>query len=252
MRRIGLALLLTLGPAALAAQQPRVAEVQVAPRYLRMVVDADAQVAATAYDPNGMPLDAEFRWSSSNINVAAVDEDGMVTAVAPGSAVITATTGSGSARRFGQATVFVFRPHAMVMEPPLPPDKGGQHPMPPMPPGMPNVDSIVRASIDCSEPYIAAANPMRACYDQRPMRHEMTRLALTPPEGSCSRHRGGIAMLILVSERGEVTEVRPYAPSGCPALDSLAEQRARAERFDPAQKDGRPVSAWVRYMLHIE
>ena len=263
-RRTGLALLLVLGPAALAAQQPRVAEVQVAPRYLRMVVDADAQVAATAYDASGMPVDAEFRWSSSNINVVEVDEDGNVSAIGPGAAVVTATTGSGTARRYGQTSVFVFRPRTMVMVP-MPPGKGGEHPMPPMPPGMPmtppgmppgmpNVDSIVRASIDCNEPYIAAANPMRACYDQRPMAQvaEHERRPLSVPEGQCPGHRRGVAMLIQVSDHGEVTEVRSYAPSGCAVLDSLAEQRARAERFDPAQKDGRPVSAWVRYMLHIE
>jgi TonB family protein len=257
IRPAALVLLLALGPAAAAAQQPRVAEVQIAPHYLRIVVDAEAPLLATGYDVNGVPVDAEFRWASSNINVAEVDEDGNVHAVAPGSTVITATTGSGSARRYGQVSVYVFRPRgAMVMVPPLPPDKSpGMHPtMPPgMPPGMPNMDSIVRASIDCSEPFIAAANPMRACYDRRPMMmREHERVPLTPTEGQCPTHRGVVAMLLLVSETGAVTEVRQYAPSGCNALDSLATQRARATQFEPAQKDGHPVSAWVRFMLHVE
>lgn len=187
---LAFALSLALGASFVAAQQPpRVAEVQIAPRYLRMVVDAQAPLVATAYDRDGVPVDAPFQGSSSNINVAEVNADGLVRGVVQGTAVVTAATGAGAQRRYGQVTVFVGRPRGGIVIAPLPPP-----PKTPLTPGTPstplapathrtpNVDSIVRASIDCNEPFVAAANPMRACYDTRPRMREGSGFSVPPPQ----------------------------------------------------------------------
>jgi uncharacterized protein YjdB len=62
-----------------------------------------AQAIAVATDPTGQQLTATFTWASSDAGIATVDGNGVVTAVAVGSALITASTtingvdGSGSA-----------------------------------------------------------------------------------------------------------------------------------------------------------
>lgn len=62
-----------------------------------------AQAVAVATDPTGATLTATFTWASSDATIASVDANGVVTAVAQGSALITASTtingvdGSGSA-----------------------------------------------------------------------------------------------------------------------------------------------------------
>ena len=62
------------------------------------------RLAAEAFDANGRAVaGAEFSWTSSAAPVATVSESGLVTAVANGSATITATSGSAS----GSATVTV-------------------------------------------------------------------------------------------------------------------------------------------------
>ena len=65
------------------------------------------RLAAEALDANDHPVaGAEFSWESSAASVASVDAAGLVTAVANGSATITATSGSAS----GRATVTVAGP----------------------------------------------------------------------------------------------------------------------------------------------
>ena len=55
------------------------------------------RLAAEAFDENGHRVEgAEFIWSSSNASVATVDATGLVTGVAEGTAMITATTGDAS------------------------------------------------------------------------------------------------------------------------------------------------------------
>lgn len=62
-----------------------------------------AQAVAVATDPNSNVLTATFTWASSDATIASVDANGVVTAVAQGGALITASTtingvdGSGSA-----------------------------------------------------------------------------------------------------------------------------------------------------------
>src|SRR6266702_1786746 len=110
------ALLLGL-PGTLVAQN--VAEVQVAPPSITVKVGERSGLLATAFDRVGnvIPTVRVF-WSSNNIQIARVDNNGTVTGVANGVAIIEARVGS----RKGTAAVQVVGGTG----PPPPPPDGGQ------------------------------------------------------------------------------------------------------------------------------
>lgn len=54
------------------------------------------QLIATAYDASGQPVTAKVTWASSDSKILTVDQTGLVTAVASGTASITASVGSAS------------------------------------------------------------------------------------------------------------------------------------------------------------
>jgi hypothetical protein len=250
-----------------AAQAPRVAEVQLAPPFVKMVPDAQVQASATAYDSNGTPVVVRFRWSSSNINVATVTENGLVKGIAPGTALITATyEGQRSGRRRamqvqvrslgGSGTGVSVAPL-----PPATPSIGPSGAVPPVsaapgaPPAPPNmvfvtphaVDSMIKASINCHEPMISAANPLQACYDQRPTPRAPSLAALAPCPGLPGAN--SVLVMVRVSETGAPSEVMPLIRNGCELLIESAVAAARAMTFNPALREGRPVSAWVRMII---
>ena len=71
-----------------------VASVSVAPRNPAIDSGATVQLSATGTDFHNQPIpDATFTWTSAPASVATVDSAGLVTGVAPGVAVITATSG---------------------------------------------------------------------------------------------------------------------------------------------------------------
>jgi uncharacterized protein YjdB len=110
----GLALMV---PPALLAQN--VAEVQVAPPSLTLKVGERSGLLATAFDRVGNVIPTvRVIWSSNHVRVARVDNDGMVTGIAGGVAIIEARIGA----RRGQAAVQV------IGAPPAPvqPASGGQ------------------------------------------------------------------------------------------------------------------------------
>ncbi len=79
---------------------------------------ATAQLTATGFDANDVPMDGlEFAWASSNPSIVVVDGDGLVTAVAPGLASVTA----GAQGVTGSALVIVSsappEPTSIVIEP---------------------------------------------------------------------------------------------------------------------------------------
>lgn len=83
---------------------PEVAAVTVTPGGAALLVDQTVALDATALDDWGDPVPgAEIAWSSSDPEVAGVNADGVVTAVSPGSATITASSGE----RSGAAQVSV-------------------------------------------------------------------------------------------------------------------------------------------------
>ncbi|HVH67112.1 MAG TPA: Ig-like domain-containing protein, partial [Gemmatimonadales bacterium] len=81
-----------------------VASVQVAPASANVMVGQTAQFVATPKDSAGNPLTGRVgTWSSSATTIATVDANGLVKAVSPGTATITAT----SEGKSGTATVTV-------------------------------------------------------------------------------------------------------------------------------------------------
>ncbi|HTI05676.1 MAG TPA: Ig-like domain-containing protein [Gemmatimonadales bacterium] len=115
-RRIVVAMV-TLSAPALQAQN--VAEVQVAPPSVNIRVGERTGLLATAFDRIGNVIPTvRIIWSSNNINIAKVDNNGTVTGVGNGVAIIEARVGP----RRGQAAVQVT---------------GGAGPPPPPPPAAP-------------------------------------------------------------------------------------------------------------------
>ena len=238
------------------AQAQRIAEVQIAPPFMRMVQDAQAQFVATVYDADGAPVNVRIRWTSSNINIATVDSAGVVHAIWPGSVVVTALVESEGRRIVARAAVNVLRPREQrtttVYIPNVPgapnvPPPGGRN----LPPGyvMVQTDSIMRASINCAEPFLNAANPMRACYDTRAVLRDSTALASRPVPDKCVQNVERVMLLLQVNESGAVENVMPFNTTGCGGYTEAATEWGRHLTFTPAQKDGHPVRSWVRFMM---
>src|SRR6266480_2077049 len=126
MRCVLLGTLGLLLPTALVAQS--VAEVQVAPPSLTIRAGERSGLLATAFDRIGNVIPTvRIIWSSNNVNVAKVDNNGTVTGVANGVAIIEARVGM----RRGSAAVQVTG-GASPAPPPAPPPGP---PAPPPPPG---------------------------------------------------------------------------------------------------------------------
>ncbi len=84
----------TVGPE---PRPPEVAAIAVsAPRGSILGVGTSAALIAQATAPDGSSVDADLLWRSSDESVARVDPDGLVTAVAPGRATISASAGDAS------------------------------------------------------------------------------------------------------------------------------------------------------------
>ncbi len=82
-----------------------VSEVQVAPPTVTVKVGERSGLLATAFDRGGNVIPTvRFTWSSNNVSVAKVDNDGTVTGVAGGVAIVEARVGA----RRGQAAVQVI------------------------------------------------------------------------------------------------------------------------------------------------
>src|SRR2546426_8830819 len=82
-----------------------VSEVQVAPPSVTIKVGERSGLLATAFDRVGNVIPTvRFIWSSNNVSVAKVDNDGTVTGVGGGVAIVEARVGP----RNGQAAVQVF------------------------------------------------------------------------------------------------------------------------------------------------
>jgi hypothetical protein len=70
---------------------PSVTSVTVTPTSASVAVGATKQLTANAVDGNGASVTAATTWSSSATSIATVNQAGLVTGVAPGSATITVT-----------------------------------------------------------------------------------------------------------------------------------------------------------------
>src|SRR5436189_4231465 len=127
MRCVLLGTLGLLLPTALVAQS--VAEVQVAPPSVTIRAGERTGLLATAFDRIGNVIPTvRIIWSSNNVNIAKVDNNGTVTGVANGVAIIEARVGA----RRGQAAIQVTG-GASAAPPPAPP--AAPPAAPPPPPG---------------------------------------------------------------------------------------------------------------------
>src|SRR5712664_3771813 len=116
-----------LAPRVLTAQN--VAEVQVAPPSVTIRVGERTGLLATAFDRIGNVIPTvRLIWSSNNVNIAKVDNNGTVTGVGNGVAIIEARVGA----RRGQAAVQVT---GGATAPPPPPAAPPAAPPPAAPPG---------------------------------------------------------------------------------------------------------------------
>src|SRR5712692_4400952 len=105
-----------LAPRVLTAQN--VAEVQVAPPSVTIRVGERTGLLATAFDRIGNVIPTvRLIWSSNNVNIAKVDNNGTVTGVGNGVAIIEARAGA----RRGQAAIQVVGGGAVSPPPPGPP-----------------------------------------------------------------------------------------------------------------------------------
>lgn len=85
------------GMAKLTILPTAVGSVIVTPATSRLVVGASADLGVSVVDAAGQPLAGrDVAWSTSDASVASVDANGRVTALAPGAAIITATSGGRS------------------------------------------------------------------------------------------------------------------------------------------------------------
>ncbi|HWQ29066.1 MAG TPA: Ig-like domain-containing protein, partial [Dehalococcoidia bacterium] len=102
-RAVGQALILIgapgcVGDTVLATVRQVVAAVSVQPASASLTAGGSLQLTAAASDSNGYAVGgASFAWSSSNTAVATVNQSGVVTAVAQGSATMTASSGGKTA-----------------------------------------------------------------------------------------------------------------------------------------------------------
>src|SRR5437762_5040201 len=130
IRRALIVALACVLPGAAAAQN--VAEVQVAPPSVTIRVGERTGLLATAFDRIGNVIPTvRIIWSSNNLNVAKVDNNGTVTGVANGVAIIEGRVGA----RRGQAAVQVTGGAGPASPPPAPP--GTPPPAAPLPPPPP-------------------------------------------------------------------------------------------------------------------
>src|SRR5437870_11631311 len=121
-------LLLTLLGVPGAASAQNIAEVQVAPPSITIKVGERSGLLATAFDRAGNVIPTvRVIWSSNNVAVARVDNNGTVTGVAGGVAIIEARAGA----RKGQAAVQVVGAAPAATGGAAGPPAGGQTQAPP-------------------------------------------------------------------------------------------------------------------------
>jgi uncharacterized protein YjdB len=84
------------GSATVSVTAPVAASVTVSPSPVTLSPGETTQLVAQALDASGTPVSVSMSWASSDAGVASVSQSGNVTAVAIGSATITATAGAAS------------------------------------------------------------------------------------------------------------------------------------------------------------
>jgi serine/threonine protein kinase len=89
-----------------------------------------------------------------------------------------------------------------------------------------------------------AYNQDNLCFDTRPVPLSPT---FIPVPADAPVFPRPATLLIKVSREGSTVEARIYAPSNVETFNNQARDMARTLRWNPAQKNGEPVEAWVQW-----
>jgi TonB family protein len=119
---------------------------------------------------------------------------------------------------------------------------------------LPGETSTVRVQLDPSEQtddrvgpcdqFGPAYNQDNLCFDTRPVPLSPT---LIPVGADAPVFPRQAILLIKVSREGTTVEARVYVPSNVETFNNEARDMARTLRWNPAQKNGEPVEAWVQW-----
>ncbi|MDP3910986.1 MAG: protein kinase [Gemmatimonadales bacterium] len=99
-------------------------------------------------------------------------------------------------------------------------------------------------SVGPCEQFGPAYNQDNLCFDTRPVPLSPT---LIPVPTDAPVFPRQAILLIKVSRNGTTLEARVYAPSNVDTFNNAALDMARSLRWNPAQKNGDPVEAWVQW-----
>ncbi len=94
--------------------------------------------------------------------------------------------------------------------------------------------------------YGPAYNQDNLCFDTRPLPLSLTRIPV--PADATIFPRQAI-LLIHVSKDGSTLEARVFGPSNLDTFNNEALDMAKTLRWNPAQKNGEPVDAWVQWIF---
>ena len=94
--------------------------------------------------------------------------------------------------------------------------------------------------------YGPAYNQDNLCFDTRPLPLSLTRIPV--PADATIFPRQAI-LLIHVSKEGSTLEARVFGPSNLDTFNNEALDMAKTLRWNPAQKNGEPVDAWVQWIF---
>jgi len=94
------------------------------------------------------------------------------------------------------------------------------------------------------EQYGPAYNQDNLCFDTRPVPLSLTRIPVSSDATIFPRQA---ILLIHVSKDGATLEARVFGPSNLDTFNNQALDMAKTLRWNPAQKNGEPVDAWVQW-----
>ncbi len=97
--------------------------------------------------------------------------------------------------------------------------------------------------------YGPAYNQDNLCFDTRPVPLSSTRIPVPPDAAIFPRPA---ILLFHVSRSGETMEVRVFSRSNVDTFNDQAVDLAKTLRWNPAQKNGDPVDAWVQWQFPPE
>ncbi|PYO95078.1 MAG: hypothetical protein DMD62_02975 [Gemmatimonadetes bacterium] len=106
-----------------------------------------------------------------------------------------------------------------------------------------NMETSAEGSGPC-DTFGPAYNQDNICFDSRPAPLSATRIPV--PEDAPIFPRQAI-LLIKVSRDGTTVEARVFVPSNVETFNNDALEMAKRLRWNPAQKNGEPIEAWVQW-----